>query len=62
MTKDSRFYLRLADDERARFDDVAGALGLKSTSDAIRFVMAEKHRELFGVAGKAKPGKTKAKR
>lgn len=56
--KDGRFYLRLSDDERATFEEVARSLGLKSTSDAIRFVMAEKHRELFG----ATPTKARKKR
>lgn len=33
------------------FDDVAEALGFESTSSALRFLLREKHRELFGVAG-----------
>jgi hypothetical protein len=56
--KSSRFYLRLSDEERERFDEVTRALGLGSTSDAIRFVMLQKHRELLG----DQPSPTKKKR
>ena len=44
--KDGRFYLRLSDDERRMFDEVAEALGFGNTSDALRFIVREKHREL----------------
>ncbi len=48
MSKDGRFYLRLSSEERVMFDEVAERLGLADTSSAIRFLMREKHRELFG--------------
>ena len=52
--KDGRFYLRLNDEDRRMFDDVAEALGFGDTSSALRFLVREKHRELFGVQPPAK--------
>ena len=52
--KDGRFYLRLDDEDRRMFDDVAEALGFSDTSSALRFLVREKHRELFGVKAPAK--------
>jgi hypothetical protein len=54
-SKDGRFYLRLTHDERAMFDKVAEAIGAESASHAVRFVMRERYRELFGELPKAKP-------
>jgi len=45
--KQSRFLLRISEDDRRVFEDVARSLGLASISDAVRFVMREKYRELF---------------
>ena len=47
-SKDGRFYLRLSDEDRQLFDEVAEALGSETTSHAIRFIMRQKHRELYG--------------
>ena len=59
MAKDGRFYLRLTTDERAMLDDVAEALGLEgNASAAVRFMLREKHRELFATQPKPKrPGR-----
>lgn len=48
VAKDGRFYLRLTTEERAMYDEIAEALGAESASHAVRFVMREKYRELFG--------------
>jgi hypothetical protein len=48
VSKDGRFYLRLSSEERVLFDEVSERLGFADTSSAIRFLMREKHRELFG--------------
>jgi hypothetical protein len=52
MAKDGRFYLRLTQEERRMYDEVAEALGAESASHAVRFVMREKYRELFGAQPK----------
>lgn len=53
MAKDGRFYLRLTTEERHMYDELAEALGAESASHAVRFVMREKYRELFGGRSKA---------
>jgi hypothetical protein len=60
VAKDGRFYLRLTDEDRQLFDDVAQALGLGTTSDAVRFVMREKHRAL-GIPDRSKTSKPRKK-
>ncbi|HEY3236477.1 MAG TPA: hypothetical protein VGJ84_17290 [Polyangiaceae bacterium] len=54
-SKDGRFYLRLTHDERAMFDKVAEAIGAETASHAVRFVMRQKYRDLFGELPKGKP-------
>jgi hypothetical protein len=49
VAKDGRFYLRLTDEDRELFDEVSRGLGSSNVSEAVRFVMREKHRELYGV-------------
>lgn len=48
LAKDARFYLRLSQGERRIFSDVGEALGCESLSQAVRFVMRQRYRELFG--------------
>ena len=59
MAKDGRFYLRLSDDERRMFDEVAEEMGFESASSAVRFIMRAKHRELFGDKPRSKKKKRK---
>jgi hypothetical protein len=49
MVKDLRFYLRLDDKDRRLLNEVAEALSVQP-SQAVRVLVREKHRELFGVA------------
>lgn len=60
MSKDGRFYLRLTDEERQMLDVVAQALGLEgNASAAVRFMLREKHRELFPEGEPKKPAKAR---
>jgi len=60
VAKDGRFYLRLTPQERVMFDAIAAELGFADTSSALRYLMREKHRELFG--GEKSEPKRKRKR
>jgi hypothetical protein len=53
QTKEQRIYVRANDAEQAVFRAVADSLGLSNMSEAIRFVMFEKARQL-GVEPNAK--------
>lgn len=57
MPKQSRIFIRVGSDDRRLFREVAEALGLDTVSDAVRFVMREKYRELFGLNPKPKKGR-----
>jgi hypothetical protein len=60
VAKDGRFYLRLTDEERAMLDVVAEALGLEgNASAAVRYMLREKHRELFPTGQAKRPTKPK---
>ena len=49
MSKDERFNLRLTTEERQTLHEVAEDLGLSgNASGAVRFMLREKHRQLFG--------------
>lgn len=41
--------MRLTEDDREVFEQVTEALGMSNVSEALRFVMREKHRAIFGM-------------
>jgi hypothetical protein len=58
--KDGRFYLRLTEEERRMFNDIATEMGTNA-STAVRLVMREKHREFFGKPQPKPPPKSRRK-
>lgn len=48
VAKNERLNLRLTKEDKESFEEVTQGLGLSNVSEAIRFVMLEKHRSLFG--------------
>jgi len=49
VAKNERLAMRLTEEDREVFEQVTEALGMSNMSEALRFVMREKHRALFGV-------------
>ena len=60
MQKDQRFYLRVDEEDRRMLDAVAEAMGVQP-SQAVRVLVREKHRAIFGAQPTGKP-KPKARR
>lgn len=62
VAKDRRFLMRVSEEELKLFARVGEALGCESVSQAVRFVMRQQYRELFGTVHSTGPaGATKAR-